>query len=61
MCAHSSIWNQVSTEQIPYLLTTLKLTFFVAFLDIEDINKAFQDMHEEVEQKVYRADLDSAL
>ena len=30
-------------------------------LDIDDVNKAFQEMHEEVEQKVYRTDLDRAL
>lgn len=29
--------------------------------DIEDVNKAFQEMHEEVELKVYKGDLDTAL
>ena len=33
----------------------------ILFLDIEDVNKAFQEMHEEVETKVYRADLETAL
>ena len=30
-------------------------------LDIDDVNKAFAEMHEEVEQKVYRTDLERTL
>ena len=33
----------------------------MANADIEDVNKAFQEMHEEVELKVYKGDLDTAL
>ena len=33
----------------------------MANVDIEDVNKAFQEMHEEVELKVYKGDLDTAL
>ena len=30
-------------------------------IDIDDVNKAFQEMHEEVESKVYRTDLERTL
>ena len=42
-----------------YLFQLADESFFLS--DIEDVNKAFQEMHEEVEQKVYRGDLDTAL
>ena len=41
--------------------TFFYLTFFFLISDIEDVNKAFRDMHEEVEQKVYRADFETSL
>ena len=38
-----------------------ELTLLFLISDIEDVNKAFRDMHEEVEQKVYRADFETSL
>ena len=55
-----STWNQVSySRDEEEEFYSLMLKFCV--LDIEDVNKAFQEMHEEVETKVYRADLETAL
>ena len=42
-------------------ITWYKLIFFLFTLDIEDVNKAFREMHEEVEQKVYRSDYETSL
>ena len=52
MCAHFWTWNQVSTRYIPN-------KFMDA--DIDDVNKAFAEMHEEVEQKVYKKDYEIAM
>ena len=43
-------------------MTWVELTVVLsACVDIDDVNKAFAEMHEEVEHKVYRTDFDSAM
>ena len=52
MSAHYWTWNQVSW------LTYIARLIIIRTLDIDDVNKAFAEMHEEVESKVYKKDYD---
>ena len=51
----------MKSSKLSNVTTFFQLTLLFLISDIEDVNKAFRDMHEEVEQKVYRADFETSL
>ena len=58
---HSWISSQVSKDILTIVMDVDWLICFLITLDIDDVNKAFEEMHEEVELKMVKTEFDSAM